>query len=481
MQLSDVAAERGTLAGVLKYGAEAYDDICDIINGQSFTLPSNQVIWKCAERVLKEDAGASLDFPTLLSSANALGLPNFFDKKIEADHLRSILNTPIEKVTTRRLAAKIKKLHIGRLLLEKHEESKQNILGITGDEKIDQILGLSEGPLLELTTSLANNGDEGIVEMSSGVSELIQHVIDNPTNQMGISTGFPLIDKYIGGGLLAGGLDFCAGRAKSGKTQLADNIGINVARQGYPVLNCDTEMSKKQHQFRILANLSGVPVEEIKTGRFASNPTKLAKVRAAEEEFKKLPYSYICIAGKPFEDCLSQMRRWVIRTVGLNDAGKAHPCLVIYDYIKLMDDSMIKNGNLSEYQALGFITTGLKNFSTRYEPSMLALGQLNREGLDSEDISAIAGSDRISWFVTSASIYKWKTPEEKAQEPGGRKPRYTHKFITMLAREAERMGDGDYINMQAQYEIARITEGPMYSDMLKGKAGGFEIEDDKVV
>ena len=83
--------------------------------------------------------------------------------------------------------------------------------------------------------------------------------------------------------------------------------------------------------------LSGVPINDIETGKFGADLEKKDSVNKALSLLEKTPYYHRSIAGKPFEDQLSLMRRWLSKEVGLEADGTAKPCLLIYDYLKLMD------------------------------------------------------------------------------------------------------------------------------------------------
>lgn len=86
-------------------------------------------------------------------------------------------------------------------------------------------------------------------------------------------------------------------RPKTGKTLLADNMGIHIAKQGVPVLNLDTEMRKEDHQHRMIAMLSGVAINDIETGKFAESPLQKQKVMDAAQEVKEIPYYFKSIGG----------------------------------------------------------------------------------------------------------------------------------------------------------------------------------------
>ena len=51
----------------------------------------------------------------------------------------------------------------------------------------------------------------------------------------------------------------------------------------------DTEMSKEDHLNRILSNISGVPIGDISTGKFAEDDEKLIAVRNAMDEIRDIP------------------------------------------------------------------------------------------------------------------------------------------------------------------------------------------------
>ena len=194
-----------------------------------------------------------------------------------------------------------------------------------------------------------------------------------------------------------------------------------------------------------------------------------------------MPFKYKSIAGKSFDEVLSLARRWVIKDVGLDDFGKAKPCLIILDYIKLMDDGAISK-NIAEYQALGFLMSSLHNFMVQYGVACLAFTQLNRDGITREDTDVASGSDRILWLCSNFSIYKRKTEEEMADESVSENNiSYNLKLIPIVARHGKGIDAGDYINISGNYEYGRITEGPTRNEFYKLRStrinNGFQIEE----
>jgi hypothetical protein len=234
----------------------------------------------------------------------------------------------------------------------------------------------------------------------------------------------------------------------------ADNVAINVASKNIPVLMLDTEMSKEDHLNRILANLSGVPINEIATGKFAEDEDKSLKIAESIKLIESIPYCYISIAGKPFEQVLNLIRRWVMQEVKSDENGNTNNCLIVYDYLKLMSSDSITN-NIQEYQALGFQITSLHNLCVKLDIPCLSFVQLNRDGITKESTDAVSGSDRLIWLCTSFTIFKIKSPEELAEDGPNAGNR---KLLPIVTRHGSGLNDGDYINMSMQGSHAKLRE-----------------------
>ena len=163
----------------------------------------------------------------------------------------------------------------------------------------------------------------------------------------------------------------------------------------------DTEMGRQDHWNRLLANLSSVPINDISSSKFNKDPALIRAVEEGGEELQSIPYHYISIAGKSFDEILGIARRWLFKHVGYNEEGRMNDCLIIYDYLKLMTSDSINN-NMAEFQALGFQITQLHNFCVEQDVPCLAFVQLNRDGLTRESEDVISGSDRLIWLCTSS-------------------------------------------------------------------------------
>lgn len=474
-QLSDAGSERALLAGLFAYGLESYVEISDFISASSFSNRNNQVIYKCVEKVLERDA--EIDIASLLSAAEQLNLSETIQTQQELEYISNLMDFPVKKQNVIRFAAQVKKFEFARNARKIANKIDHDIASINGDETIDDIISLVETPLMDFLRDDETGQKPEMI--GDDIDEYIEHLIENKCDQIGLSSGFPRFDSVIGGGLRRKCVDLVSARPGVGKSVFADNVALHNARKGIPVLMLDTEMSKEDHQNRILSNISGVPIQEIATGKFAEDDEKLIKVKEAKEEIRNLPYTYISVAGAPFETILNTIKRWILRQVGQDENGKTNDCLVVYDYLKLMSSGSINN-NIQEYQALGFQITNLHNLAVKYDFPCLSFVQLNRDGITKESTDAVSGSDRLIWLCTSFSIFKLKSAEELAEDG----PRAgNRKLVTLKARHGAGLIDGNYINMNmigshSQLKELRTRDEMRLSpdgDVIEGSDTPFEV------
>jgi replicative DNA helicase len=476
MILCDPASERAVLAGICSYGEEAYLDIADIVQESTFTIDSNAVIFKCLKRVCENEHRPKIDIASIYSAAQELGVSHLLSKKEEAQHLKAVTDFPVSLENVRKFAGKIRKLEIARLLRTQLEGAQDKLLDINGSESITSILGIAEDAVFNFS-SLLNDTDNNPVHIGKDIDDYLQNLVDNPIDQIGIPTGFPVYDAAIGGGFRKGTVNVIAARPKTGKTLLADNIGFYIANKlKIPVLNMDTEMNVRDHTNRVLAMMTETEISTIETGKFASSPDQKNKLQQASVDLKETPLFYKTIAGKPFEEQLALMRRWIVKEVGLNDDGTAKQCVVVYDYLKLMDSAGISQ-DMKEYQVLGFMMTALHNFAVRYQIPILAFVQLNRDGITKESTDTASGSDRIIWLCSNFSIFKRKTDEEIAEDGSKNGNR---KLLPLVSRHGGGLDDNDYINCHMKGWCAKITEGKTRLELVNNKNSddeGFEVDE----
>lgn len=448
---NNVASEQAVLSGIYNHGTDAFIDVDGLINEDTFTTDVNRVIYKCLKHSLK--SGQTVNYSDFLSSAQSLNLTEFIENNSDAIKNVFGLKTSLESI--RPHAQKIARLEFVRKLQSELPAINKQLNDISGDESLASILAMAESPIQKVCLSYMKEDESNPKLIGENLEAYIEHIMNGEVQSLGIPSGYPSYDKAIGGGFRRKCVDLISARPKEGKSVLADNFALYVAgEQGIPVLMLDTEMSEEDHYNRIIANLSGIEINDIAKGVFKTNPEKINKVMQAVKHIKSIPYSYISIAGKPFDEILSIARRWILKTVGYDENGRLNDCLIVYDYLKLMNSDSIGN-NLAEFQVLGFQITSLHNFCVEYDCACVSFVQLNRDGITKESTDAVSGSDRLIWLCTSFSIFKSKTPEEITSDGirHGNK-----KLVPIVARHGPGIDDNGYICLQMEGDIAKIKE-----------------------
>jgi replicative DNA helicase len=453
----DPAAERGVIACLFRGGNGVYADVGGLLSPTSFTIPVAAVLYRVLTRLLDDDPQARPDLATVLSKAEELGFREFADRAEHVDYLRAITNFPADLGNARKLAQRVRKLHLVRDFAGELEAAKADVAGYDPADPIAELMARVEGRVLDF----GRRADEhdGLVRVGERVRGYLEALLGT-ARPMGIPTGFPRWDEALGGGLLPNSLDIIAARPKTGKSVCALSIAMNVARNGYPVLYVDTEMTLEEQIRRMAANASGVRERLIRDGQVAGDPALLDSLRAVYDGLERLPFYHECVAGRTMDEIVSAMRRWMLTKVGLTPESQVKPCVIFLDYFKLTSSKDL--GEMAEFQAMGFLATAVKDLMAKYSGRCVAFVQLNRQ-LD------VSQSDRLRWFCTSLSDLRWLEEEEVAQL---KDREFTHALTPQDTRHGGKWRAGDFIYMKMDPGTCRLSEGPTLHEY--SKAGGAD-------
>jgi replicative DNA helicase len=464
-QLKDVASERYILAGIVQFGSDAFLDVSDLVNIASFSITENQVLYKCLELVVEKKN--KIDIPGIIAAATELGVYESVAKnKKDIEYLRGLQSLPVHLENVRGYAKKLAKLDFAKKGQEKLLEAYHKLGEITGSEDIDSILSIPEKAVFSLVQELNGQSEDNPVSVGTGASEILKYLAENPRQNVGIPTPYPIYNKAIGGGLRRKGINLIGARTKAGKSIIAKETGLHVAfKLEIPVLYLDTEMERPEQLYRILASMAKVKIDNIETGNFGRNQMEYDKLLAAAKtlESNKL-FQHKSVNGKPFNEILSIIRRWILKEVGYSE-GRVNDCLVIYDYFKMMDSSNLKD--MKEYEALGYQLMDLSDFSKEFDFACLSYVQMNRD-------MEIAQSDRLRWFAHSYSQFYRKTADElqlDGPEKGNRR------LEVLDCRFGGGLPPGDYINMQLDGEFAILRELDTKNSKTVSNNNEFEVSD----
>jgi replicative DNA helicase len=439
-------SEKAVLSGIFNYGKECYNEVCFWLEEETFSTELHKVIFKCLVESLNYP---SVDFSSFLAAANKLNLDDYIEKR--SQKIRDIFDDKPDINNVAEHAKTIRKLQFARELKNKLRKAATQLDEVNGSETLDTILSYVEEPIHRHSLSYIRESDNTPTLLAEGVQEYLDSL--DEVREVGVATGFPGYDYGIGGGLRRRTVSLVGARLKTGKSYFGDNVGLNVSARGIPVLMLDTEMSKEDHWNRCLANLSAVEIDDIETGKFREDPEKVKRIEEAAKTLASIPYSYISINGKKFSDTLSIMRRWIMNEVGF-DGDRTNPCVIIYDYFKLMSSNEISD-SMQEYQALGFQIGEMHNFCVEMDVPCLAFVQLNRDGITKDDTSVISGSDRLGWLATNVALFKEKSEEEIVTDGVNNGNR---KLQVIAARHGPSMQNLGYLCLDFKGNLGTIRE-----------------------
>ncbi|CAN5903949.1 hypothetical protein BH24GEM1_BH24GEM1_06360 [soil metagenome] len=115
-----------------------------------------------------------------------------------------------------------------------------------------------------------------------------------------VPSGFPSLDRMIGGGFRRQDIAILAGDVGSGKSALALGIAIRAARAGMPTLHLSGEMSPDRLMERALALEGKASVDDLRQGRL--DPTTRAAVGGAAHRLRDVPLLLRPLLGENFDE-----------------------------------------------------------------------------------------------------------------------------------------------------------------------------------
>ena len=174
-----------------------------------------------------------------------------------------------------------------------------------------------------------------------------------------IPTGFPSVDKLLGGGLRRRDLVLLAGDIGSGKSSLALGMALRTALAGTPVLFLSGEMSEERLMERALAIEGRAAVDELRTGKL--DDQRRADVGGAAVRLRSMPLVVRPLIGRDFDEIEAAMK--VV----------PRPALVVVDYLQLVPPPQETR---DQDDALALATRALKGLALAEDVAVLAVAQL---------------------------------------------------------------------------------------------------------
>ncbi|AYP68738.1 replicative DNA helicase [Bacillus phage vB_BpsS-36] len=340
------------------------------------------------------------------------------------EYIEAMKSSPVAP-NTAHFVAHIVQASARRSIYQKAEKLKERALK-DNDVDLNEFLAHAETEMRDV--ALEYQIAQEVHKLGDGIGDRLKARLLNPQDVVGLKTGWTKFDK-ASLGLIDGELTIVGARSKVGKSTVLLNWCKKIAVEDkVPTLYIDTEMYKEEQEDKLLSMLSGVPHSEIRNGMFGKDTIngyakdKIKAIQDASKKLKESPFFHVYLPNFTLEKISALARKYQIEH-GVK--------LIVFDYIKLPSS----NANLGdkEYQALGYLTSGLKDLAGLLQVPIISAVQLNRGAVGKEDIteSDIAGSDRILFLANRVCFLRKSTEEEYAYTGA------SHQFKIHLQRMGE--------------------------------------------
>jgi len=178
-----------------------------------------------------------------------------------------------------------------------------------------------------------------------------------------IPTGFPSIDRLLGGGLRRRDLVVLGGDIGSGKSALALGLALRVAQRGTGVALFSGEMDEERLMERALAIEGRVAVDELRGAKL--NDETRAGIGGAAVRLRDLPLTSLPLAAPDFESVARRLEP--LPALGL----------VMVDYLQLVP-SPAGVTRTTQDEDLALVLQRLKALALERQVALVVVSQLPR-------------------------------------------------------------------------------------------------------
>lgn len=233
------------------------------------------------------------------------------------------------------------------------------------EQPVETIISKADKAIVDLQKGVTSDRLLDVRETSAALYAALEHHVAHKGELAGVETGFASINELTDG-WTSGDMIVLAARPSIGKTAFVLNTAVAGARAGKHVAIFSLEMRRRQLEYRLLAQLSGVEVTRIRKGYLGD--TDLERVGAAMSDLNTLPLWIDDRGSQTVWDIRAACRR-LRAEVGLD--------LVVIDYIQLMaGDGERRETN--RQQELATISRRLKILADEISAPLIVLSQLSR-------------------------------------------------------------------------------------------------------
>ena len=333
------------LLGAMILSDKAVDEAAEIVTAEMFYADVNGIVFRAL--VAMRAAGTPIDAATVGFYLEQAGT---FDDIGGVHRINELMEATPYVVHAPEYAKPIRDCYRRRLA----QQAGQQLIALANDMTTppDDALAAAESVVHE---AIAGGGAKGLKPINEMLIAVLDE-IDNPRPQRIIPTGFAVVDAMLRGGMRGGNQIILAARPSMGKTALALAICLRLLRTMCGVLFVSYEMTAAEIIERLLAMVSGIPLDDFQRMRNA--------IQDAAREIDQFPF-YVDDSQPNVNQLCASIRL----------ASRKGVRLVVVDYLQLVppEDSRA----MREVQVAS-VSRKLKQVGLSCGVTVLALSQLNR-------------------------------------------------------------------------------------------------------
>lgn len=339
-------------------------DVIERLKGSEFYIQQNRDIFETVYAMFSY--GQTIDPVTVLDQMKVRGV----FREGSTEYIAELMRITPTAANVLEYAAIVRDRALLRNLAAAADEI--NNLVYDGSGEAENILEAAESKIYALRQG-RNIG--GLLPISAVVQTVYENISEAASSGRvipGLSTGLKDLDKYILG-LNKGELVLIAARPAMGKTSIALNIAMDVAKHtDKTVAIFSLEMSREQLVSRVLAREASVPSQNMLTGQLS--PDEWRRLASAAQLVSATDMRIDDNSMLTVADMNAQCRR-------LSNLG-----LVVIDYLQLMQSAGGKqNSNENRQQVVSDISRMLKIMAKELNVPVVCLSQLNRASVGRSD------------------------------------------------------------------------------------------------
>ena len=367
-----MASEEAVIKRILPHNAEAEQAVIgsmlmdedalaaasEMISGSDFYQRQYGIIFDTMVELYNENK--PVDPLTLTERLHRKDMPEEFSSP---EFIAQLLNSVPSSVNVRQYAQVVGDDDLLRRLIKTSEEIGNQCY--QHKEPIDDIMDNAEKKIFDVLQRKHVEDFVPISDVVLSVIEKIDRASRHKGNVTGLASGFYDLD-YKTSGFQPSDLILLAARPSMGKTAFALNIAQYVCVHNHvPALIFSLEMSKDQLVNRMLATLSKVDAQLLRSGNLKFSDWE--KVIESAGDISNAPLIIDDTPGITVSEMRSKCRKYKLEH---DDLG-----LIMIDYLQLMSAG---GRTESRQQAISEISRSLKALAREINVPVIALSQLSR-------------------------------------------------------------------------------------------------------